>query len=139
MMARLLAFALHAGERLGFTKGLSAEDEPDLWQKSLTDEVEIWIDVGLPDDRRLRKACRRARQVYIYAYGGRAVASWWQKIAPVAREFDNLHVLNLPYEATQALAGLVERGMVLQCTVQEGQVWLGDAERTVFIEPERLM
>jgi uncharacterized protein YaeQ len=139
MMVRLLAFALHAGERLAFTRGLSSEDdEPDLWQKSLTDEVEVWVDVGLPDERRLRKASRKAEQVYIYAYGGRGVTSWWQKTAAAARDFDNLHITNLPYEATQALAQLVARSMELQCTIQEGQVWLGNGEHTVFIEPETL-
>ena len=49
MMVRLLAFALFAGERLAFGRGLSAEDEPALWQKDLTGAVELWIEVGLPD------------------------------------------------------------------------------------------
>jgi uncharacterized protein YaeQ len=138
MMARVLAFALHAGERLSFTKGLSADDEPDLWQKSLTGEVEVWVDVGLPDERRLRKACRKAKQVYVYAYGGRGVTSWWQKLAAPARELDNLQVLNLPFEASQALAELAARTMVLQCTVQEGQVWFGTGDKSVFIELEKL-
>ena len=31
MMVRLLAFALNADEGLGFTRGLSQDDEPDLW------------------------------------------------------------------------------------------------------------
>ena len=30
LMLRLLAFALHADEALSFTRGLSAEDEPNL-------------------------------------------------------------------------------------------------------------
>ena len=51
MMVRLLAFAIHADEQLSFGKGLSTEDEPDLWQKDLTGAIERWIDVGLPDER----------------------------------------------------------------------------------------
>ena len=69
MMVRLLAYALHADEYLNFTKGLCADEEPDLWLKNLTDEIELWIDVGQPDERRLRKACSRAAQVYLYLYG----------------------------------------------------------------------
>jgi len=136
MMVRLLAFALHADERLAFTKGLSSEDEePDLWQKSLTGEVELWVEVGLPDERHLRKACRRSGAVVVYAYGGRAVASWWQKLEPAVREFENLRVFELPFDATQALTSLVARTMHLQCTVQEGQVWLvGNDGQTVFVE-----
>lgn len=34
MMIRLLAFALNAREGLEFTKGLSTDDEPELWQKA---------------------------------------------------------------------------------------------------------
>src|SRR5258705_10302215 len=76
MMVRLLAFALHADERLAFGRGLSTEDEPDLWQRDLTGSIEKWIDVGLPDEREVRKACGRARAVYVLAYGGRAGGVW---------------------------------------------------------------
>ena len=74
MMVRLLAFALHASEGLKFTEGISAEDdEPDIWQKNMSGEIEIWIEVGLPDEKRIRKACNRAKQVYLYPYGGKIV------------------------------------------------------------------
>ncbi|MCK4503035.1 MAG: YaeQ family protein, partial [Desulfuromonadales bacterium] len=42
MMVRLLAFALHADEQLSFTKGLCADEEGDLWQISLSQEIELW-------------------------------------------------------------------------------------------------
>lgn len=136
MMVRLLAFALHAGEDLQFTKGLCADDEPELWQRSLTDDILLWIDVGLPDERRLRKACNRARQVVLYAYGGRTAEQWWERNVPDLRRHANLQVFNLPSEATQALSGLVSRTMRLQCTIQEGQVWLGNGTDSVLIEPQ---
>ena len=41
MMVRLLAFLINAHEHLQFTKGLSTDDEPDLWQVSLTDDIEL--------------------------------------------------------------------------------------------------
>ena len=77
MMIRLLAFALHSQDALEFGRGLSAADEPDLWRRDLTGAIEQWIDVGLPDEREVRKACGRAREVYVLAYGGRAVELWW--------------------------------------------------------------
>ena len=61
LMIRLLSFLLHVDERLKFTKGLCADDEPDLWQHSLSGDIELWIDVGLPDERRVRKACSSRR------------------------------------------------------------------------------
>ena len=46
LMVRLLAFALNAHEKLEFTRGLSSDDEPDIWQKSLSGELELWVDIG---------------------------------------------------------------------------------------------
>ncbi len=134
MMVRLLAFALHASTDLQFTKGLSADDEPDVWQKSLDGCCEVWIDVGLPDEKRIRKACGRAKQVYIYAYGGRAAQLWWEQVAGKSLRFDNLKVLDLPQPATKALAELAQRSMNLQCTIQEGQVWVSDVDVTVIVD-----
>ena len=79
MMVRLLAFALHAGEALAFGKGLSTEDEPDLWLRDLTGVIDLWIDVGLPDEKRIRRACGRAEQVYVYSYGGHGADLWWKQ------------------------------------------------------------
>ncbi|TNE76492.1 MAG: YaeQ family protein, partial [Gammaproteobacteria bacterium] len=90
MMVRLLAFALNASEDLQFTRGLSTDDEPDLWQKNLQGDITLWIEVGLPDERRIRKACNRAEQVIIYAYGARTAPVWWNNIRDALTRFDNL-------------------------------------------------
>jgi len=136
MMVRLLAFALHASEQLQFTRGLCVDDEPDLWEKDLSDRILLWIEAGLPDERRIRKACARAERVVIYAYGGHQAELWWQRTAPDLKRFANLEVVNLSRAATQALAGLTNRGMALQCTVQESQIWLSDEKTTVLVEPQ---
>jgi uncharacterized protein YaeQ len=135
MMLRLLAFALHADEQLNFTKGLCADDEPDLWQKTLTNEIELWIDVGLPDERRIRKACNRSKQVYLYSYGRRGVDIWWQKIHSKLQRFDNLNVIEIPDESMLALGQMAQRNMQLQCTVQEGEIWLNSDEKNCSIAP----
>ena len=54
MMVRLLAFALHAHEALAFGRGIGAEGEPALWQKDLTGSIDLWIEVGQPDERTIR-------------------------------------------------------------------------------------
>ena len=135
MMVRLLAFALHAGNDLAFTRGLCVDDEPELWQKNLSGEVALWIDIGLPDERRIRKACQRAENVILYLYGGRAAGLWWQRHAEALQRFANLRVFELSEEHTTALAGFVRRGMTLQCTVQDGQVWLSDECHNLAITP----
>lgn len=136
MMVRVLAFAFHASDRLAFTKGLSADNEPDLWQRSLTGEIELWIDVGLPDARRIRKACTRARQVAIYCYGGRAAQLWQNQQADALARFDNLSVMNLPTADSPGLAALVARTMRLQCTIQDRQIWISSATANLCVTPE---
>jgi uncharacterized protein YaeQ len=135
MMVRLFAFALHADENLNFTKGLCADDEPDLWQKSLTGEIALWIDVGLPDERRVRKACGRAAQVCLYLYGGRAADLWWQRNADKLQRFANLRVVELAEAESRGLAGLAQRSMQLQCTIQDGEVWLNCDGQTLSLSP----
>ena len=137
MMTRLLAFALNADESLAFGKGLSAEDEADLWHKDLTGAIRLWIIVGLPDEKLVRKACGRAAQVRLYTYG-RNAAKWWQDNGSALTRPDNLTVIELPPAATQDMAKLAQRTMQLQCTVQDGTVWLTDGARTVEIVPVML-
>lgn len=134
MMVRLLAFALHADERLEFGRGLSAEDEPDLVRRSLTGEIEEWIDVGLPDEREVRKACGRSRDVFVYPYGGRAVALWWDKAGPTLERQATLTVREVPPEASEALAALAARTMKLQFTIQDGHVMVSGDDRVVEVD-----
>jgi len=138
MMMRLLAFALHADDALEFGRGLSTEDEPDLWRRDLTGEVEQWIEVGLPDEREVRKACGRAREVHVLAYGGRAVAPWWQEVREKLERQDRLAVIEVPVEASQALARLAARDMKLQVTIQEAHVFVADDGTSVPV-PIRLL
>jgi uncharacterized protein YaeQ len=138
MMVRLLAFALFADERLEFGRGLSADDEPALWRKDLTGAVELWIEVGLPDERELRKACGRAERVVVLCYGGRGADIWWNQNRDRLERLRNLAVLNLPIETSQGIAALAGRSMSLQCTIQDGQAWLTDGSQTVHISPVRL-
>ena len=75
MMVRLLAFALYADDALIFGNGMSSGEEPDLWSKDLTGAIECWIEVGLPDERIIRKASGRADEVVVVSYGRAPLAS----------------------------------------------------------------
>lgn len=134
MMVRLLAFALHAHEYLEFGQGMTADDEADLWLKDLTGSIELWIDVGLPDEKLIRKACGRAKQVIVYTYGGRIAEMWFAGNSSQFERLSNLTVINLPSESTRAIAKLAQRNMQLQCTIQDGQVWLSDGNDSVMVE-----
>ncbi|MGB5563242.1 MAG: YaeQ family protein, partial [Sedimenticolaceae bacterium] len=95
MMMRVLAFALNADEHLSFTRGLSQDDEPDLWQHSLSDELTLWIETGQPDEKRIKKACSRSERVLIYCYQHRAANVWWTQIARRLERFNHLSVFKL--------------------------------------------
>ena len=138
LMVRLLAFALHAHPDLRFGRGISAEDEPDLWLKDATGVIDLWIDVGLPDERAVRKACGRARHVVVLAYGGRKLDMWWQQNAAALARNRNLDVITVSREETSQLAALAERSMRLSCTVQEGSAWIGSDQSGCNVEMQRL-
>lgn len=132
MMIRVLAFIRHASENLAFGKGISADDEPDLWQMDLTGAIEWWIEVGQPDEKRILKACGRAAQVVIYTYSSNA-AIWWGQVGSRIDRAKNLTVINIAAAASQALAKFAQRNMQLQVTVQDGQVWVTSNDETVEI------
>jgi len=134
LMVRLLAFALHAHEYLEFGQGMTNDEEADLWRKDLTGSIELWIDVGIPDEKLIRKACGRASQVIVYCYGGRVADMWFAQNSAQFERQRNLTLINLPVSSTQALAKLAQRSMNLQCTIQDGQVWLGDGDASVQVE-----
>ena len=120
VMVRLIGFALYANEALIFGKGLSDDEEPDLWQKDLTGAIELWIDVGLPTEKDIRKAAGRAKQVAVILYGGRIADMWWNQNSKTLVKLNNLTVINLP--ETQALASLAERSFEVSCTIQDGHI-----------------
>ena len=138
LMIRLLAFVLYAGERLAFGNGLSTSDEPDLWIKDLTGRIDLWIDIGLPDEKLVRKACGRAAQVVVISYGGAKGDIWWKQSAAALARCDNLKVWSLAPEATAQLQPLAQRLMKLNCTVQHGQVWLNSENASATLEPQAL-
>ncbi|MCQ4144247.1 YaeQ family protein [Vogesella sp. AC12] len=138
MMLRIAVFALHAGEYMAFTRGISDDDEPDLWHKNFSDEIEEWIELGEPDEKRLRKACGRAAKVWLYTYGGRAADIWWQGMEGKVGRFDHLNIFSITPETLAELAALCERSMQLNATIQDGTLWLSSEKGSVAVTPQRL-
>jgi len=135
MMLRLLAFALHADEALQFTRGISTDDEPDLWNIAPDGTIVLWIELGQPDERRIRQACGRAQRVVVISYGDRAIGPWWEKLGPRLAGLDRLTVLQVADPTMQALADLASRNMQLDCTLDGAVAWLTDGSATVEVQP----
>ena len=135
LMVRLLAFALHADERLEFGRGLSDEDEPALWRRDYTGLIEQWIELGQPDEARLRKASGRAAQVVVVGYGGQAAETWWKRNAAALGRLRNLTVIELDDAEVAAATELLGRGMRVTAMIQDGELQLMDADRSVSLRP----
>jgi uncharacterized protein YaeQ len=138
MMIRLLAFALHADEALSFGRGVSTEDEPALWQRDLTGAIDYWIEIGQPEEKLLRQACGRSKQVILYTYGARSAEVWWANQRSTLDRLKNLAVTLLPMESVRALAEMARPTMQLQWTIQDGHIWIADGPQTLHLELQRL-
>jgi uncharacterized protein YaeQ len=131
MMVRLLAFACEASESLTFTRGLDEPDEPDLWDKTLTGEIAHWVELGQPDEARLRRASSRADRVTVYTYQSASAREWWKGMAGKASKLRNVTIYNVPSEAVEALAGMAQRAMRLSVTIQDAEIWVSDDDHNV--------
>lgn len=128
MMLRLLAWIVYADERLSFTRGLCADDEPEIWLRNDHMGIDLWIELGLPDERRLKKACSQSGQVVLFTYNDRAAQIWRQQNQASLSKFANLTIWNLDDEQLAQLSALADRTMSLQATIQDGIIWLSDAQ-----------
>jgi uncharacterized protein YaeQ len=137
LMVRILAFALNAHEHLEMTKGISTDDEPDIWQKSLSGELELWVALGLPSEKVIRQSCGKANQVIIYSYGGRTAEMWWEKVKNSTTRFDNLQVMNFAEEDTSALGKLANRAMKIQVNIQDDDVMVSVDDDIIYVTPAK--
>lgn len=135
MMVRIVAFALNAHENLEMTKGISTEDEPDIWQKSLSGELEVWVALGLPSEKVIRQSSSKSRKVVVYPYGGKTAEIWWDKVKGSTLRFENLEVISFCETDSAALAKLASRSMKLQVNIQDGEVMISLGDSIVYVTP----
>ncbi len=134
LMVRLTAFVLNANETLMFCKGISQDDEPDLWQKSLSGDIELWIDLGQPDEKRIKKACGRSEKVIIYTFQEGMATAWFKQIENSLKRFNNLQIIYLKMDGD--IESLTKRSMDLQCNISDNELTLIDNENSVLITQE---
>lgn len=135
LMVRLLTFALNADDRLEFGRGLSVDDEPDLWRRDYTGDIELWIELGQPEESRLRKAAGRARAVQLVTYGGRAADIWWDRNASALKKLATLEVMDLPGEFVAEWGAQIERSMRWDVLIQDGEVQLMSDKAQLSVTP----
>ena len=136
-MVRLIAYILNAHPDLQFGKGLSDESEASIWQKNYSDEIALWIELGQPDEKRLKKAGNQAREVKLYCYGS-AINTWWAQVEKSLSKFERLSIEQFEATTCETLVNLLSRNMEFQCSIQDEQLWLTSGDETLLIETKKL-
>ncbi|MBT3438338.1 MAG: YaeQ family protein [Oceanospirillaceae bacterium] len=134
MMCRLVAFLHAAHDDLELTKGISSNDEPDLWQRHLTGEVVHWIELGLPDEKRIRQACGRAEKVSIYTYHDNKADIWLAKHRSSLAANAKVSVFHIQTPSDDSLEPLLQKTMDISCIIEDEQMHLSDAHNHLSIE-----
>lgn len=134
LMIRLIAFIQNANESLVFCKGIAEDNEPDLWQKNLSGDIELWIDLGQPDEKRIKKACGRSEKVIIYTYQEGMATAWYKQIEKSLKRFKNLEVVYLNIDGD--IASLAERSMTLQANISDYELTLISNENSIVISQD---
>ena len=124
LVARVLARCLEHGERVEFTRGLAAAEEPAIWQKDLRGELQAWIEIGSPSVERLHKASKTGARVAVYA---------WSRAAELAREIaaarvhrsDELELHCLDLRFLDRVAAELDRNNRWELSVSGGTLYLG--------------
>jgi len=137
MTVRLLAYCLNSARGLEFTKGLSTADEPDLWQHSDSGEIEHWIEVGQPEEPRLRKACGRAPRVSVYAFG-RSSDTWWKLNGGAISALPHLAAWQFNPDEVGTAAAMLDRTVQLNVSIVGGIIYLDNGAVSGSLEPRPL-
>jgi len=134
LMVRLTAFILNADENLEFTKGIAQDDEPDLWKKSMSGDIELWIDLGQPDAKRIKKACGRSDEVIIYTYQEGMASSWFKQNEKVLKRFSNLKIIFLSFSSN--IEEIFSRSMNLQCNTLDHELTIISDENSIIVSED---
>lgn len=130
MMARVLAFCLNANENLEFAKGLSNPEEPDVWGKTLDNQIALWVDVGEPQPERIKKASRQAKALKVYSFNSKS-STWWQQNREQLLANDNAQFYQFGWSQMQSLVKLAQRTMDWTLSISDQNVYITDAAKSV--------
>lgn len=136
MMLRLIAWLMFADNNLEFTKGLCVKDEPELWVKDANNDIKLWIAIGLPNEKMLKKACNRAERVVLFTHHDKAAHIWKKQTLHKLHSLHNLVVVNIVDEVLSAAALMLQNNMDVQATIEDGQIWLNIDGKMLAIEPQ---
>lgn len=134
-MYRLLAYLYLYNERLEFTKGISTTDKPDIWLKNYSGEIELWIELGLPEPKRIKQALSRSSNVAVFTYQPQRIRGWESKVSGLeiaTKRFRFFYFL--PKEGD--LVELCQRTIELSCIIEDGLITLASDTNHIQVRIE---
>jgi len=129
VILRLLAYLLFHQDRLAFRGGgVSEGDAPDLAATDATGRLVHWIDVGTPDEVRLRRAARRCR-VSVLTHTG--LLSRWKRRHKGRLPLFEGELLALEASLIDTLTDHLPRRLEWQATLTGEVLYLDTGERVL--------
>lgn len=138
MAVRILAFCLNAQNGLELTRGLSTTDEPALLRHNDTGEIEQWIEIGQPEEPRLRKASGKALSVCVYAFA-KSAATWWQLNSEAMSALPRVLVWQFDWQEVVAFAALITRNVSITVSIAGGVIYADVQGQACSLEPVSLL
>jgi len=135
-MMRIIAYIYNANDDLSIRQQQWRDDQPELIEQSADNQIKLWIDLGQPDFKRIKKACRLSKSVIVYSYNKNFTGSWWGKNKSKLNQFKNLVVYAVN---ANELEKLNNKRMTLSCTLQDGELQINDGDNNLIIERHKLM
>lgn len=141
LMTRLVTylFFCRAQTDLKFTKGLSATEEPEIWSKNFAGDIEHWIELGEPDEKRLRQASGKSDRVSAVAYNENTYEKWFEKVKGKFIFNQKVEMFYLEVFENGPLDKITEKSMRLSCTIDDGQeMYLSNDNERIGIRLKKL-
>ncbi len=134
-MMRIVAYIYSANDELTLRNQQWCSDQPELLEHSADNQIKLWIDLGQPDIKRIKKACTLSKSVIVYSYNHNHTDIWWDKNKDKLNQFKNLEVYSVNADELEKLNN---KRMMLSCTLQDGDLQINDGANNLIIERERL-
>ena len=129
MVVRVLALAIAHEPRLEFGRGLSNVDDATIWRRSLTGEIETWVDIGMPSAERLHRASKRAGRVVVVTRKAESLLRKEWSSRSVHRA-EAIELIRLDPTLVRDLAEALMRNVTWYITIQDGVVSVAEGERS---------
>lgn len=136
LLTRVLAYALHHGEGIGFSQGLCVPDEPAVFVRDLTGALTTWIEVGQPSAERLHRATRACPLVLVYTYKDIAILQRNLEGERIHKK-DSVEVVAVPPAFLDDVARRLERRNRWTLVRQEDALFLTTPDATYEARLER--